>query len=101
MSKIKWQDAPEEHDYPAAADYLSLVLPDTVVQAVVDGLRAGSVPLVASRSVPAARAFDKVRGFIGEYPIPLAIAVCAIMALAILLWAGLRRIRRGKRVEQK
>ena len=40
MSKTKWQDAPEEHDYPAAADYLSLVLPDAVVQAVVDGLRA-------------------------------------------------------------
>jgi serine-type D-Ala-D-Ala carboxypeptidase (penicillin-binding protein 5/6) len=67
----------------------------------IDGLRAGSVPLVASRRVPAASAFDKARGFVGEHPVPLAIAACAILFLAILLWAGLRRIRRGKRVEQK
>lgn len=67
----------------------------------IDGLRAGSVPLVAGRSIPAASAFDKARGFIGEHPIPLAVAVCAILALAILLGRVIRRIRRGKRVEQK
>jgi D-alanyl-D-alanine carboxypeptidase (penicillin-binding protein 5/6) len=67
----------------------------------VDGLRAGSVPLVASRSIPAPGAFDKARGFIGEHPIPLAIAACAILLLAILLGRSVRRIRRGKRVEQK
>jgi serine-type D-Ala-D-Ala carboxypeptidase (penicillin-binding protein 5/6) len=67
----------------------------------VDGLRAGSVPLVASRSIPVASSFDKARGFIDEHPIPLAIAACAILLMAILLWRGLRRIRRGKRVEQK
>jgi D-alanyl-D-alanine carboxypeptidase len=66
----------------------------------IDGLRAGTVPLVASRRVPAASAFDKARGFVGEHPIPLAIAVCAILGIAILLWRGIRRIRRGKRVEQ-
>ena len=66
----------------------------------IDGLRAGRVPLLASRRVPAASAFDKARGFVGEHPIPLAVAVCAILALAILLWRGIRRIRRGKRVEQ-
>jgi serine-type D-Ala-D-Ala carboxypeptidase (penicillin-binding protein 5/6) len=67
----------------------------------VDGLRAGSVPLVASRSIPAANGFDKARGFVREHPLPLAIAACAILFLAILLVAGIRRIRRGKRVEQK
>ncbi|HVV89321.1 MAG TPA: hypothetical protein VHB53_02390, partial [Solirubrobacterales bacterium] len=67
----------------------------------VDGLRAGSVPLVASRSIPAAGAFDKARGFIGEHPVPLAIAACAILLVAILLGRFVRRIRRGKRVEQK
>jgi D-alanyl-D-alanine carboxypeptidase (penicillin-binding protein 5/6) len=67
----------------------------------IDGLRAGSVPLVASRSIPAASAFDKARGFVGEHPIPLAIAVCAILGIAILLGRSVRRIRRGKRVEQK
>jgi serine-type D-Ala-D-Ala carboxypeptidase (penicillin-binding protein 5/6) len=67
----------------------------------IDGLRAGSVPLVASRSIPAASGFDKARGFIDEHSVPLAVAACAILLMAILLWRGLRRIRRGKRVEQK
>jgi D-alanyl-D-alanine carboxypeptidase len=67
----------------------------------VDGLRAGSVPLLASRSIPAAGAFDRARGFVGEHPVPLAIAVCAILGIAILLGRSVRRIRRGKRVEQK
>jgi D-alanyl-D-alanine carboxypeptidase len=67
----------------------------------VDGLRAGSVPLLASRRVPAASAFDKVRGAIGEHLVPLAIAACAILGIAILLGRSVRRIRRGKRVEQK
>jgi D-alanyl-D-alanine carboxypeptidase (penicillin-binding protein 5/6) len=67
----------------------------------VDGLRAGSVPLLASRRVPAPSAFDKARGFIGEHLVPLAIAACAILLIAILLGRSVRRIRRGKRVEQK
>jgi hypothetical protein len=40
MPKIRWKDDPEEHDYPAAADYLSLVLPDAVVTVALTGLRA-------------------------------------------------------------
>jgi hypothetical protein len=35
-----WQDAPEEHDFPAAADYLSLLAPANEVAKVVDALRA-------------------------------------------------------------
>jgi len=67
----------------------------------VDGLRAGSVPLLASRRIPAASAFDKARGFIGEHPLPLAIAACAILVVAMLLGRSVRRIRRGKRVKKK
>jgi len=67
----------------------------------VDGLLAGSVPLLASRRVPAAGAFDKARGFVGEHPLPLAIAACAILLLAMLLGRSVRRIRRGKRVKKK
>jgi D-alanyl-D-alanine carboxypeptidase (penicillin-binding protein 5/6) len=67
----------------------------------VDGLRAGSVPLLASRAIPAPSAFDKARGFIGEHLVPLAIAACAILLIAILLGRSVRRIRRGRRVEQK
>lgn len=66
----------------------------------VDGLRAGTVKLVASRHVPAASSFDKVRGFIGEHLVTLAIAACAILAVAMLLGRSIRRIRR-KRVQPK
>jgi D-alanyl-D-alanine carboxypeptidase (penicillin-binding protein 5/6) len=67
----------------------------------VAGLRAGTVPLVASRSIPAASSFDKARGWIGEHFVLLAVAGCAILIGAILLGRSIRRIRRGKRVEQK
>jgi D-alanyl-D-alanine carboxypeptidase (penicillin-binding protein 5/6) len=67
----------------------------------VDGLRAGTVPLVAGRHIPAASAFDKARGFAGEHTVTLAIAACAILIAVLLLGAVLRRIRRGKRVQSK
>jgi D-alanyl-D-alanine carboxypeptidase len=67
----------------------------------VDGLRAGTVPLVASRHIPAPSGFDKARGFAGEHTVTLAIAACAILIVAMLLGAVLRRIRRGKRVQSK
>jgi len=37
-----WKDEPEEHDFPAAADYLSLLFPEAVCAALVDGLRVAS-----------------------------------------------------------
>jgi len=67
----------------------------------VAGLRAGTVALVASRSIPAASSFDRARGWIGEHLVLLAVAACAILIGAILLGRSIRRIRRGKRVEQK
>jgi hypothetical protein len=39
----QWKTEPDEHDYPAAADYLSLVLADADVTAVVAALRAAPV----------------------------------------------------------
>ena len=35
-----WQESPEEHDFPAAADYLSLVAPANEVAKAVEALRA-------------------------------------------------------------
>jgi hypothetical protein len=35
-----WQEEPEEHDFPAAADYLSLLAPASEVTKVVDALRS-------------------------------------------------------------
>lgn len=40
MPAEHWQEEPEEHDFPAAADYLSLVAPDNVVAKVVEALRS-------------------------------------------------------------
>ena len=39
MPKEHWKDEPEEHDFPAAADYLSLVFPDRLAASLVDALR--------------------------------------------------------------
>jgi len=35
----RWKDEPEEHDFPAAADYLSLQLPEHDAAAAVEALR--------------------------------------------------------------
>jgi len=40
---VMWLDAPEEHDYPAAQSYLSLLLADDAVAASVHRLRAAPV----------------------------------------------------------
>ena len=51
-----WQDAPEEHDFPAAADYLSLLAPASEVAKAVDALRiAGTVHRKAKDLLRASR----------------------------------------------
>ncbi|WP_069161248.1 hypothetical protein [Nocardia altamirensis] len=40
---VHWKDEPEEHDYPAAADYLELLAGPKIVSAVVDDLRAAPI----------------------------------------------------------
>jgi serine-type D-Ala-D-Ala carboxypeptidase (penicillin-binding protein 5/6) len=62
----------------------------------VDGREAGTVALRAGREIPKASAFDRVRGFVEEHPIPIAVAVFVIlMAAAFLLRLIFRRRRRG------
>jgi hypothetical protein len=41
--KEHWKSEPEEHDYPAATSYLSLVLPPATVDPVVAALRAALI----------------------------------------------------------
>ena len=38
--EIKWLDLPEEHDYPAAESYLSLIYESKVVEALIDKLQS-------------------------------------------------------------
>jgi hypothetical protein len=40
MAKDHWKAEPDDRDYPAAGDYLSLILPDALVKATVDKLRS-------------------------------------------------------------
>jgi hypothetical protein len=37
-----WQGEPDDHDFPAAVDYLSLVLPESVSASIVHELRAAT-----------------------------------------------------------
>ena len=41
--KIRWLDEPEEHDYPAAADYLSLLFTGVEVGNLINALKAEPV----------------------------------------------------------
>jgi D-alanyl-D-alanine carboxypeptidase len=70
----------------------------------VDGRRAGAVALVASRAVPAASRFDRLRGFLAEHWVPIAVAVFVILIVAVLLYRRLfsaNRRRGRKRVHRK
>ena len=49
-----WKDEPDDHDYPAAADYLSLVLAEAQVAKVVESLRAA--PLIRRKAKDLLRA---------------------------------------------
>jgi len=42
MASEHWQDAPEDHDFPAAATYLSLICDATLAGEIVDALKAAS-----------------------------------------------------------
>jgi hypothetical protein len=69
-----WKGEPEEHDYPAARDYLSLLLGPTVVTAIVaslqstpivhrkakDLLRASGLPLLGPDNDHVARDLEKI-----------------------------------------
>jgi hypothetical protein len=69
-----WKDEPEDHDFPAAADYLSLVAPADEVKRVVaalrsaetihrkakDLLRASGLELLGPENVQVRRDLDKI-----------------------------------------
>jgi hypothetical protein len=43
MAKVKWLDKPEDHDFPAAGDYLALLADSNTVKEVTDSLQRGTV----------------------------------------------------------
>lgn len=70
-----WKDEPDDHDYPAAADYLSLLLPEAEARELSDRLRAApfvhrkakdllrasELPVLGPDNVHVAKDLDKVR----------------------------------------
>jgi serine-type D-Ala-D-Ala carboxypeptidase (penicillin-binding protein 5/6) len=66
----------------------------------VDGLRAGTVALVASRAVPAASDFDRARGFVSEHALSLGIAAGVILIALMFIGWMLSRLVKRKRVSQ-
>ncbi len=63
---------------------------------LVDGRPSARVPLRASRSIPRAGAFDRVRTFLSEHPISLAAGAFVILIGAVSLVWLLRRRRQAK-----
>ncbi|HMC08791.1 MAG TPA: hypothetical protein VKL22_05685 [Actinomycetota bacterium] len=75
MEKEHWTHEPEEHDYPAAEDYLSLLMAQASAQELADRLRtaallhrkakdllrASGLPLLGPDNVHVAKDLDKVR----------------------------------------
>jgi hypothetical protein len=71
---VKWADVPADHDYPAAASYLELVVPPAQAQAVAallakattetkfakDILRAAGLPLLPAMDAEVAKDLAKV-----------------------------------------
>lgn len=43
MAKVKWLEKPEDHDFPAAGDYLALLADANTVREVTDSLQHGTV----------------------------------------------------------
>ena len=74
-NKEHWTHEPEEHDYPAAEDYLSLLMTQASAQELADRLRtaallhrkakdllrASGLPLLGPDNVHVAKDLDKVR----------------------------------------
>lgn len=98
MSTVKtvWKARPEEHDYPAAAAYLSLIAPPHHVDFLVaqlreapsargkakDLLRASGLPLLGRDNPHVARDLEKIHQGVGLSPL---LAVRGDLALAVPL----------------
>jgi hypothetical protein len=60
MSHVRWKTEPDEHDYPAAADYLSLVMPAADASALADKLRTAETTTHKSKDLLRAAALPQL-----------------------------------------
>src|SRR5947199_225109 len=57
-AQVQWLDAPEDHDYPAALSYLTLISPPTTAALYVRRLRAAKVAHFKSKDILRASALS-------------------------------------------
>jgi hypothetical protein len=51
MPKVIWETEPEDHDYPAAQSYLSLLADPDEIARIVDELRSANIELAKAKDV--------------------------------------------------
>ena len=51
MPKVIWSAAPEDHDYPAAQSYLSLLADGDEISRIVDELKQAPIELIKAKDV--------------------------------------------------
>ncbi len=51
MKQIKWLDEPEEHNYPAAKSYLSLIYNDDKINSLIDELKEASITKFKAKDI--------------------------------------------------
>lgn len=51
MSRVRWKEQPEGHDYPAAAAYLSLVAEPEAVRLIGDRLKAAPIAQYKAKDI--------------------------------------------------
>jgi hypothetical protein len=100
-----WKPTPEEHDYPAAASYLSMVAPKDQVERLVsdlrsaqsvtgkakDLLRASTLPLLGRENPHVARDMEKIHQGIALSPL-LAIRGDVASGLPLVIADGYHRL---------
>lgn len=55
---VKWLAEPEDHDYVAAAEYLSLISEDDAIAATVDALKSADISLRKAKDILRAARLD-------------------------------------------
>jgi hypothetical protein len=61
-SAVKWKSEPEQHDYPAAESYLSLVLSPRQARAVVEALRVAPIEYRKAKDILRASRLERLGG---------------------------------------
>ena len=62
MAKVRWKDEPEDHDLPAATDYLELIVSPAMAAAITEGLRSATTVNKRSKDLLRAARLEALDG---------------------------------------